>query len=63
MFATVAGFSHISVCMAGAMTSGAEEARIVVPSRSSARPAASFAIVCAVAGATTITSAACPIAT
>ncbi len=63
MFATVAGFCHISVCMAGAMTSGAVLARTVLPSRSSARPTASLAIVFAVAGAITMRSADWPIAT
>ena len=48
--ACVAAFCHISVCIAGATTSGAAVARTVVPSRSSARPAASFASVFAVAG-------------
>ena len=63
MFATVAAFRHISVCIAGAMTSGAVEARTVLPRRSSAMPAASFAIVFAVAGAITMRSADWPIAT
>ncbi len=63
MFATVAGLRHISVCIAGAITRGAVLARIVLPSRSSAWPVAIFAMVFAVAGATTISSAAWPIAT
>jgi hypothetical protein len=62
-FACVAGLAHMWVSIAGAMTSGACEARTVVPMRSSAKPLASRAIVCAVAGATTMTSACCPIAT
>ena len=61
--ATVAGFCHISVCIAGAITSGAVLARMVLPSRSSAKPPAILAIVFAVAGATTMRSAAWPIAT
>ena len=63
MFAWVAGCRHISVCMAGAMTSGASLASTVLPSRSSARPVASFAIEFAVAGAITMRSAAWPMAT
>ena len=62
MFAWVAGCRHISVCIAGAMTTGASLASTVLPSRSSARPVASFAIVFAVAGAITMRSAACPMA-
>ena len=50
MLACVAGLRHISVCMAGAMTIGASLASTVLPSRSSASPVASFAIVLAVAG-------------
>ena len=61
--ACVAACSHISVCIAGATTSGAALARTVVPSRSSARPVASFASVFAVAGAMTIRSADWPSAT
>lgn len=60
MLATVAGCDHISVCIAGAMTRGARLASTVVPSRSSAMPAASLAIVLAVAGAMTMTSASWP---
>ena len=63
MLATVAGFRHISVCIAGAITSGAVLASTVLPSRSSASPAASFAMVLAVAGAMTMRSADWPIAT
>ena len=37
-FACVAACAHISVCIAGATTTGAAEASTVVPSRSSARP-------------------------
>jgi len=51
------------VSIAGAMTSGACDASTVVPMRSPAKPLASRAIVCAVAGAMTRTSACCPIAT
>ena len=57
MLATVAGCCHISVCIAGATTSGPRLASTVVPSRSSAIPAASFAMVFAVAGAMTTASA------
>src|SRR4029453_4070341 len=53
--ARVAGCSHISVCMAGATTTGPPKARAMLVSRSSARPAASRARVLAVAGATTRT--------
>ena len=63
MFACVAGCCHISVCMAGAIITGAVVASSVVPSRSSARPAAIFAMVFAVAGAMTMRSACCPSAT
>ncbi len=63
MLATVAGFCHISLCMAGAITTGALLASTVLPRRSSTRPVASFAIVFAVAGAMTIRSAAWPMAT
>ena len=57
MFATVAGCCHISVCIAGAISTGARVASRVVPSRSEASPAAIDAIVLAVAGATTTRSA------
>ena len=59
-FACVAGLSHISVCMAGASTTGHVATRMVEVSRSSARPAAARAMKSAVAGATTIRSASCP---
>jgi hypothetical protein len=49
-FATVAGWDHISVCIAGATTSGPSCTSTVVVSRSSASPFASFASVWAVAG-------------
>ena len=62
-FATVAGCRHISVCIAGATTTGADVASSVVPSRSSARPAAIEASVLAVAGATITRSALRPRAT
>ena len=54
---TVALFSHISVCIAGATTTGQVAARTVVVSKSSAIPEAIFARKDAVAGATTIRSA------
>ena len=57
MFATVALFSHISVCMAGATITGHVAARTVVVSRSSAIPEVIFAKNDAVAGATTTRSA------
>ena len=57
IFATVALFSHISVCIAGATTTGHVAAKTVVVSRSSAIPALIFAMKDAVAGATTIRSA------
>lgn len=63
MLACVAGCRHISVCIAGAITTGATVASSVVPSRSLARPAVIDAIVFAVAGATITRSAACPRAT
>ena len=63
MLATVAGCCHISVCMAGAISTGALVASSVVPSRSEASPAAMDAIVLAVAGATTTRSARWPSAT
>ena len=59
MLRRVAGFSHISVCIAGATTSGAAEARMVADSRSSLSPLAIRAMVAAVAGATTTASAQC----
>ena len=57
MFATVAALSHISVCIAGAITIGQVAVRTVVVRRSSAIPADTFAINEAVAGATTTRSA------
>ena len=53
----VASFSHISVCIAGAMTTGARVARRSAESTSSARPRAYLAMASAVAGATTTRSA------
>ena len=53
----VALLAHIWASIAGATIRGALVARAVAPSGSSARPIANFAIVLAVAGATTITSA------
>ena len=61
--ACVAGLRHISLCMAGARSTGASLASTVVPSKSSARPCASFAMVLAVAGAITMRSALWPSAT
>ena len=61
--AAVAGCSHISVCMAGASTTGHRAVSRVLVSRSSASPWAAFAIRSAVAGATTTRSADCPIRT
>ena len=57
MFAVVALFSHISVCMAGATITGQVAASTVVVRRSSAIPDVIFAINDAVAGATTTRSA------
>ncbi len=57
MLCAVAGCRHISVCIAGATTTGAVVASRVVPSRSDARPAAIAARVLAVAGATMTRSA------
>ena len=61
--ATVAGCSHISVCIAGANTTGQRAVSSVVVSRSSACPWAARATRSAVAGATTTRSADCPIRT
>ena len=61
--ARVAGCSHISVCIAGAKTTGQRAVSNVLVSRSSARPWAALAIRSAVAGATTTRSAPCPIRT
>ena len=58
--AWVAGCSHISVCMAGAMTTGQRAVSSVLVSRSSARPCAARASRSAVAGATTTRSACWP---
>jgi hypothetical protein len=63
MLWVVAGCRHISVCIAGATTTGAVVASRVVPRRSSASPAVIFARVFAVAGATITRSAAWPSAT
>ena len=61
--ACVAGCSHISVCIAGANTTGQWAVSRVVVSRSSASPAAARASRSAVAGATTTRSAVLPICT
>ena len=58
--ARVAGCSHISVCIAGAKTTGQRAVSRVAVSRSSARPAAARASRSAVAGATTTRSASRP---
>ena len=55
--ATVAGWCHISVCMAGARTTGHVAVSSTLPSRSGAIPAAVRASRSAVAGATTTRSA------
>ena len=57
MFEIVAGWNHISVCIAGATTTFALVANRTFKSRSSAIPAAYLAKNAAVAGATTIRSA------
>ena len=54
---TVAALCHIPVCIAGASSTGADVARIVVVRRSSAWPLAIRAMRSAVAGATTTMSA------
>src|SRR5690349_14117211 len=59
--AWVAGCSHISVCMAGAMTTGQRAVSSTLVSRSSAWPVAARARRSAVAGATTTRSACWPI--
>ena len=61
--ARVAACSHISVCIAGARTTGHRAVSSVLVSRSSARPCAALAIRSAVAGATTTRSADWPIRT
>ncbi len=61
--ARVAGFSHISECIAGAKTTGHVAVSSVFVSRSSAIPWAARARMSAVAGATTTSSAARPIRT
>ena len=63
MFSCVAGFCHMCVSIAGAMTTGALVASTVVAMRSSAMPFARREMTCAVAGATTMTLASRPIAT
>jgi hypothetical protein len=60
---TVAGCSHISVCIAGANSTGQRAVSSVAVSRSSARPWAARASTSAVAGATTTRSACLPICT
>src|SRR5689334_15538969 len=62
-FACVAACSHISVCIAGANTTGHRAVSSVLVSRSSASPWAALARMSAVAGATTTRSALCPIRT
>ena len=59
-FACVAGLFHISVCIAGAKTTGHVATNTVAARRSSARPLAIRAIKSAVAGAITMPSASCP---
>ena len=61
--ARVAGCCHISVCMAGARSTGQVAVSSVLVSRSSARPCAARASRSAVAGATTTRSAVRPMAT
>ena len=61
--ARVAGLSHISVCIAGASTTGHVAVSSVLVSRSSASPCAALASRSAVAGATTTSSAARPMRT
>jgi hypothetical protein len=51
-FSTVAGCSHMRLCIAGASTSGTVVARTVMLTTSSARPCASLAMKLAVAGIT-----------
>ena len=60
MLSCTAGCSHISVCMAGATSTGARVASSVAVSRSSEIPAAYLPSSFAVAGATTTRSAVCP---
>ena len=62
-FAWVAACSHISVCMAGAITTGHRAVSSTVVSRSFACPVAARASRSAVAGATTTRSASWPIRT
>ncbi len=62
-FACVAGWSHISVCIAGAITTGHRAVSSTVVSRSFAWPVAARANRSAVAGATTTRSASWPIRT
>ncbi len=59
-FSWTAGCSHISVCIAGATSTGARVASSVAVSRSSEIPAAYFPSSLAVAGATITRSARCP---
>ena len=60
-FAVVAGWVHMSPSIAGATTTGAEVARQVAVTTSPASPLAIAPSQCAVAGATTMASAASPI--
>ncbi len=62
-FSWVAGCSHISVCIAGAKTTGQRAVSSVFVSRSSASPWAALASMSAVAGATTTRSAPWPMRT
>ena len=62
-FAAVAGCCHISVCMAGAMTTGHRAVRSTLVNRSLATPCVARARKSAVAGATMTRSARWPIAT
>ena len=61
MLSTTAGCSHISVCIAGQITTGARVARSVLVSRSVDRPIRYAAMSRAVAGATRTRSAPWPI--
>ena len=62
-FSWVAGLSYMWPSIAGAMTRGAEDARMVVVRASSAMPWASLAMQWTVAGATRMRSALCARAT
>ena len=62
-FASVAGLSYMFASMVGQTITGAAVASTVALIGSSAKPSASFAIVCAVAGATITTLARSAMAT